>query len=52
MKTDCYFCENPDTKYCPVCDKYLCDNCRKDYKKRTAEALKLGIDRLRGILKR
>jgi len=52
MNTNCYFCDNSDTKYCPKCDKYLCDVCRANYPKRIFEAAKLGIDNFRRRLQR
>ena len=27
----CHFCESYETKYCNWCDKYMCENCRKNY---------------------
>ena len=35
----CYFCHNNDTKYCSICQKWLCDNCRKNYPKRIVGVL-------------
>ena len=49
---NCYFCDSVNVKYCPVCDKYLCDECRGNYPKRIKEAAKLGIDKLRNLLKK
>lgn len=40
MSEVCYFCPNNETKYCPRCDKWLCDNCRKNYPKRILGAFK------------
>jgi len=50
--TNCYFCESSETKFCPICDKYLCDVCRANYPKRIFEAAKLGIDNFRRRLQR
>jgi hypothetical protein len=32
----CWFpdCNEYHTKYCPICKKWLCDICRKNYAKR------------------
>jgi len=30
----CYNCDSLETKFCPLCDKWMCDSCRKDYPNR------------------
>ncbi len=40
MDNKCYFCPNVETKYCGMCRKWLCDNCRANYFMRAEEFLK------------
>jgi len=40
MKNKCYFCINTETKYCPLCRKWMCDDCRKNYPQRIEAMLK------------
>lgn len=47
----CYFCGNQSTsRFCSMCDKWLCDDCRKNYGLRTVEVFKLGIGKVRSTL--
>lgn len=36
----CYFCPSVETAYCPLCKKWMCDTCRKNYPERMKAFIK------------
>ena len=36
MNEKCYFCESVETRFCKLCKKWLCRECRENYPKRIA----------------